>query len=207
MGHGEAQGGSALHPWQGLYIDDMELPGMVWTWTSSAVRTRTRRSRRSIRREALKIPGVLAVITGKDLERYGLHWMPTLCGHRQMVLPTDTVMYQAQEVAAVIATARYAAADGVAAVEVEYDPLPVVVDPFEALLPDAPILRPTRPERRRITSGTGRSGDSRRPRTCSRTRRWSSSRTCTSRASTSPSIETCGCVADYDRVREQLTCT
>ena len=42
--------------------------------------------------------------------------MPTLAGDMQMVLPTDTVMYQAQEVAAVIATSRYAAADGVAAV-------------------------------------------------------------------------------------------
>ena len=48
--------------------------------------------------------------------RHSLHWMPTLAGDKQMVLPTDTVMYQAQEVAAVIATSRYAAADGVAAV-------------------------------------------------------------------------------------------
>jgi len=46
----------------------------------------------------------------------------------QMVLPTEKVMYQAQEVAAVIATSRYAAADGVDAVEVDYEPLPVVVD-------------------------------------------------------------------------------
>lgn len=48
-----------------------------------------------------------------------------------MVLPIDTVKYQAQEVAAVLATDRYIAADGVAAVEVEYDPLPVVVDPLK----------------------------------------------------------------------------
>ena len=58
-----------------------------------------------------------------------------------MVLPTEKVMYQAQEVAAVIATDRYAAADGVDAVEVEYEPLPVVVDPFKALEPGAPVLR------------------------------------------------------------------
>ena len=38
-----------------------------------------------------------------DLEKAGLHWMPTLAGDKQMVLPTDTVMYQAQEVAAVVA--------------------------------------------------------------------------------------------------------
>jgi aerobic carbon-monoxide dehydrogenase large subunit len=41
----------------------------------------------------------------------------------------------------VIAEDRYAAADGVEAVEVEYDELPAVVDPFEALKPGAPVLR------------------------------------------------------------------
>ena len=59
----------------------------------------------------------------------------------QMVLPVEKVMYQAQEVAAVLATDRYTAADGVDSVEVDYDPLPVVVDPFKALEPDAPVLR------------------------------------------------------------------
>ena len=63
----------------------------------------------------------------------------------QMVLPTEKVMYQAQEVAAVIATDRYAAADGVEAVDVEYEPLPVVVDPYKALEPGAPVLRTDKP--------------------------------------------------------------
>ncbi len=92
-------------------------------------------------RRRSKIPGVLAVITGKDLEAAKLAWMPTLMSDTQMVLPVDTVMYQAQEVAAVIATDRYAAADGVAAVEVDYEPLPVVVDPFKALEPGRSVLR------------------------------------------------------------------
>src|SRR5437762_14369639 len=91
--------------------------------------------------KALSIPGVLAVITGQDLAKYNLHWMPTLMSDTQMVLPVDKVMFQSQEVAAVLATDRYIAADGVDAVEVEYDPLPVVVDPKKALQPGAPILR------------------------------------------------------------------
>jgi carbon-monoxide dehydrogenase large subunit len=95
---------------------------------------------------ALATPGVLAVITGKDLDAAGLSWMPTLMSDRQMVLPVDTVMYQAQEVAAVVAESRYAAADGAAAIEVDYEPLPVVVDPKKALEADAPILRPDREE-------------------------------------------------------------
>src|SRR5439155_14359975 len=91
--------------------------------------------------KALKIPGVLAVITGETLAKYNLHWMPTLMSDTQMVLPTDKVMYQAQEVAAVIATDRYIAADGVEAVEVDYEPLEPVIDPHKALLPSAPVLR------------------------------------------------------------------
>src|SRR6185503_8969448 len=122
-------------------IDDVNLPGQLWLdIVRSPYAHATIKSIDSSR--ALATPGVLAVVTGKDLEGYGLHWMPTLAGDKQMVLPVDTVMYQAQEVAAVIATDRYSAADGVAAVEVEYEPLPVVIDPFKALQSDAPILRP-----------------------------------------------------------------
>src|SRR5439155_10291498 len=125
---------------RGNYIDDIKLPGMLYL---DIVRSPYAHAKiKSINSEAaLKIPGVLAVITGKDLDHYGLAWMPTLMSDRQMVLPIDTVKYQAQEVAAVVATSRYAAADGVAAVEVEYEPLPVVVDPVQALEPGAPVLR------------------------------------------------------------------
>ncbi|HCI80242.1 MAG TPA: carbon monoxide dehydrogenase, partial [Ktedonobacter sp.] len=78
-------------------------------------------------------PGVLAVITGKDLDAAGLAWMPTLSADMEAVLPIDRVMYQMQEVAFVVATSRYAAADGVAAVDVEYEPLQVVIDAKKAL--------------------------------------------------------------------------
>src|SRR5262249_57299663 len=58
-----------------------------------------------------------------------------------MVLPPARVMFQAQEVAAVSATERYIAADGVEAVEVDYEPLAPMVDPFKALAKGAPVLR------------------------------------------------------------------
>ena len=125
---------------QGEYIDDVNLPGQLWLDI-----VRSPYAHATIKgidaSEALKIPGVAAVITGADLEKAGLHWMPTLAGDKQMVLPTDTVMYQAQEVAAVVATTKYIAADGVAAVEVDYEPLPVIVDPHKALEPDAFVLQ------------------------------------------------------------------
>ena len=130
---------------KGTYVDDVRLPGMLYLDI-----VRSPYAHATIRwinsEKALKVPGVLAVITGKDLEAAKLSWMPTLMSDRQMVLPVERVMYQAQEVAAVVAESRYAAADGVAAVEVEYEPLPVVMDPKKALEPGAPILRPDRKE-------------------------------------------------------------
>jgi carbon-monoxide dehydrogenase large subunit len=91
--------------------------------------------------DALKIPGVLAVLTAEDLKPLKLHWMPTLAGDVAAVLADEKVHFQMQEVAVVIAETRYAAADGKEAVWVEYEELDVVIDPFSALKPDAPILR------------------------------------------------------------------
>lgn len=189
---------------QGRYVDDIQLPGMVYM---DIVRSPFAHARiTAIRTErALQTPGVLAVITGETLAKYNLHWMPTLMSDTQMVLPTEKVMYQAQEVAAVIATDRYAAADGADAVEVDYDPLPVVVDPFKALEPGAPVLRTDKPGK-----------------TDNRIFHWEvGDREATDRALAESdvvveqdiyiprihvaSIETCGCVADFDRVNGKLT--
>src|SRR5438046_7242388 len=125
---------------QGTYVDDIRLPGMIYLDI-----VRSPFAHATIKKinpsKALSIPGVLAVITGQDLAKYNLHWMPTLMSDTQMVLPTDKVMYQAQEVAAVIATDRYIAADGAEAVDVDYEPLQPVIDPLKALAPSAPVLR------------------------------------------------------------------
>ncbi len=125
---------------RGSFIDDVKLPGMLHLDIVRSPYAHAKIKSIDISK-ALKVPGVAAVITGKDLDKYGLAWMPTLMSDRQMVLPIDTVKYQSQEVAAVLATDRYTAADGVAAVEVEYEPLPVVVDPVKALEPGSPKVR------------------------------------------------------------------
>src|SRR2546426_6811324 len=125
---------------QGTYVDDIRLPGMIYLDI-----VRSPFAHATIKKinpsKALSIPGVLAVITGRDLQKYNLHWMPTLMSDTRMVLPVEKVMFQSQEVAAVIAADRYIAADGVEAVEVDYEPLPVVIDPVKALEPGAPVLR------------------------------------------------------------------
>ena len=135
---GQAQGGSAVHPRQGEYIDDVNLPGQLWL---DIVRSPYAHARiKSIdSSEALKVPGVAAVVTGKDLEGYKLHWMPTLAGDQQMVLPVEQDVPEPGGRGG-HRTSRYAAADGVAAVLVDYEPLPVVVDPHKAL--EASASRP-----------------------------------------------------------------
>ena len=152
--------------------------------------------------KALATPGVAAVVTGKDLEKYKLAWMPTLMSDQQMVLPIDTVKYQAQEVAAVVATSRYAAADGVAAVEVEYDPLPVVVDPFKALEKGATKVRDDKESNHIWHWETGDKAKT--------DKAFQDADVVVQQKMHIPrihvaSIETCGCVASWDAVEGKLT--
>ncbi|MEN8375516.1 MAG: aerobic carbon-monoxide dehydrogenase large subunit [Gemmatimonadota bacterium] len=189
---------------QGHYVDDVQLPGMLYM---DIVRSPFAHAKiLSIdSSEALKIPGVLAVITGETLEQYNLHWMPTLMSDTQMVLPTDRVMYQAQEVAAVIATDRYAAADGVEAVQVEYEPLTPLVDPFKALEPDAPVLRTDKEGKTDNHIFHWEAGDRE-----ATEKTLAESDVVVKEDIYIPrihvaSIETCGCVADYNKATNQLT--
>src|SRR5262245_60262439 len=84
---------------KGNYIDDVKLPGMLYLDIVRSPHARARITRVDPS-AALAIPGVLAVVTGKDLEQYNLAWMPTLMSDRQMVLPVDQVAFHGQEVAA-----------------------------------------------------------------------------------------------------------
>ncbi|MGS2723076.1 aerobic carbon-monoxide dehydrogenase large subunit [Porticoccus sp. GXU_MW_L64] len=125
---------------KGQYVDDVKMPGMVFT---DMVRSPYAHARIvSINKEkALALPGVHAVLTAEDLKPLDLHWMPTLAGDKQAVLADEKVHFQYQEVAAVIADDRYIAADAVELVEVEYEILPPMVDPYNAMKDDAPIVR------------------------------------------------------------------
>ena len=128
---------------KGNYVDDLRLPGMLYAAIVRSPYAHATITNINIA-EAMKVPGVKAVITGKDLEAAGLGWLPTFHGlDKQMVLAIGKVLFQYQEVAAVFAETREAAVDGAEAVQVEYDALPVVADPFTAKK-DEVILRPDR---------------------------------------------------------------
>src|SRR5262249_56590684 len=77
----------------------------------------------------------------ETLRTVKLGWMPTVGGDVQMVLVDGKVLFQNQEVAFVIAEDRYIAADAADLVEVEYEPLPVNVDPLKAMAQGAPVIR------------------------------------------------------------------
>jgi aerobic carbon-monoxide dehydrogenase large subunit len=186
---------------KGNYIDDLKLPGMLYL---AIVRSPYAHAHiKKINSEkAMAIPGVLAVITGETLKQFNVHNMPTLMSDTQMVLPLTTVEYQYQEVAGVLATDRYIAADGVAAVEVDYDPLPVVTDPKKALEPDSPLVREDKTSNHiwhwewGDKDGTNQLFD--------QAARTVAEDIYIPRIHVS-SIETCGCVADWDAVNGHLT--
>ncbi|MDX2646244.1 aerobic carbon-monoxide dehydrogenase large subunit [Streptomyces sp. PA03-1a] len=124
----------------GTYVDDVRLPGMLY---GAVLRSPLAHARIvSVDTSAAEAhPKVKAVITGRTLAGLGLAWMPTLSYDTQAVLATDKVRFQGQEVAFVVAEDRYAARDALELIDVEYDPLPPVVDARRALDPDAPLIR------------------------------------------------------------------
>jgi aerobic carbon-monoxide dehydrogenase large subunit len=125
---------------KGLFVDDIQLSGMLH---GAILRSPLAHARIvSIDTAAAQAhPRVEAVITGQTLAGMGLAWMPTLSGDVQAVLATDKVRFQGQEVAFVVAQDRYSARDALELINVEYEPLPLVIDAERALDPDAPVIR------------------------------------------------------------------
>jgi len=131
------------------YVDDVRLDGAL---TMAVVRSP--HAHAGIRgidvRAARAMPGVAAVLTGADLEaEIGVLHSPlpdaafdtvNRQGHR--VLAVERVRYVGEPVAVVVADTPAAAADAAAAVAVDYDPLPAVVDAVAALAAGSPLLYP-----------------------------------------------------------------
>jgi carbon-monoxide dehydrogenase large subunit len=120
-----------------LYTADVALPGTLW---GRALRSPLPHARiiRIDTSRAQQVPGVHAVLTGADVRgiRYGrrLHDIP--------VLAEDRVRFVGERVAAVAAEDRDTAEEALLLIEVDYEELPAVFDPLEALGPGAPILHP-----------------------------------------------------------------
>lgn len=89
---------------------------------------------------AENLPGVSAVITAEDVphNRFGFTHLD------QPLLVEDRVRYRGDAIAAVAADSLEAAEEAIRRIEVEFDPLPAVFDPLEALEPDAPLIHEDR---------------------------------------------------------------
>ena len=185
---------------QGEYIDDVNLPGQLWLDI-----VRSPYAHATIKgidaTEALKIPGVA--------RRHHRR------GPREGRAPLDADPRRRQADGAADRHGhvpgaggrrgrrhdRYIAADGVAAVVVDYEPLPVVVDPYKALEPDASVLRPDRgPDKQNNHIWHWESGDGPRPTPAIAAAEVRVSEDIYIPRIHVASIETCGCVADWNAV-------
>ncbi|CAN5861493.1 aerobic carbon-monoxide dehydrogenase large subunit [soil metagenome] len=189
---------------KGTYVDDVVLPGMLH---GAILRSPVAHARIvSIDTSAaLAHPKVHAVVTGKDLEGLGLHWMPTMSADTQAVLATDKVRFQGQEVAFVIADDHYSARDGVELIDVEYEELPVVVDARKALDADAPVIRDDKEGKADNHIFDWETGDAQE---CERV--FDSADVVVRQHMVYPRshpapLETCGAIADYNAVSGKLT--
>jgi carbon-monoxide dehydrogenase large subunit len=181
----------------GNYVDDIALPGMLHM---AILRSPVPHARIvSIDTSAATaLPGVVAVVTGELMAQHNLAWMPTMSGDTQAVLATDKVRFQGQEVAAVIADDVYTAWDALELIDVEYDELPVLVDPRKALAPDAVVIRDDKEGQTDNQCYQWESGDKdTTDRAFAEADRVVTLDTHYPRSHPSP-LETCGCVADIN---------
>ena len=88
--------------------------------------------------KAEKVAGVKGAISGKDIpkEKYGIVPM----AKDEYALAIDKVRYIGDEVAAVVATSLDAAEEAISKIQVDYEELPAVYDPIQAMKPGAPVI-------------------------------------------------------------------
>jgi CO/xanthine dehydrogenase Mo-binding subunit len=127
---------------RGGYVDDLTLPAMLHAALVRSPHAHARITSIDVS-EAKKLPGVVAVVTGAEaaelcnpMPDFG----PQPDKHVWRCLAVDKVRYVGEGVAAVVAESRYLAEDACGLVSVEYEPLPVVTDPEEAMKAGAPLV-------------------------------------------------------------------
>src|SRR6266568_665505 len=122
---------------EALYAANVLLPGTVWGKSLRSPHAYARIKRISTSK-AKALPGVLAVITAKDIKN-------NLIGKRlrdQRILAEDIVRFVGERVAAVAAEEKDIAEAALDLIEVEYEELEPLLDPLEAMSDSAPVLHP-----------------------------------------------------------------
>ena len=143
---------------QTRWTDNLTLPGLLHLAIVRSPLAHARITGADVS-AALERPGVVAAFTGRDLApEYGS--LPTAWNvSNDLIVPdhlpiaTEEVHHLGDAVAVVVAEGAYQAADAVEAVQVEYDPLPAVVDMMAALDPEAPLVHVDKGTNRAFTWG------------------------------------------------------
>jgi len=130
---------------RGQFVDDISLPRMV-----HAAFVRSPHAHAKILSiegaEALQMPGVVRVFSGKDLAQHCEPWVAVLAHLKgmksapQRPLPLERATWVGEAVAAVVADTRAIAEDAAAKVNVAYQPLPAVVNMETALAPGTAVI-------------------------------------------------------------------
>src|SRR6266446_6766284 len=189
---------------KGTFVDDVTLPGMLY---GAILRSPLAHARiRSVDTVAAEAhPSVEAVITGRTLAGRNLAWMPTLSADVQAVLATDKVRFQGQEVAFVVARDRYSARDALELIDVDYEPLPAVVDARRAMDAGAPVIRDDLAGRTDNHIFDWETGDAARTEQVFRDAEVTVTQDMLYPRVHPAPLETCGAVADFNRVSGKLT--
>lgn len=128
---------------KGQYLGDIELPGTLYLAYTRSPHAHAKIKSINVEK-ALALKGVRYVLTGEEVERnmspYGQIAPPPAGNLRDYPLAVGKVRYFGEPVAAVVAEDPYTAEDAAELVEVEYEPLPVVLDAEKALEKGAPII-------------------------------------------------------------------
>ncbi|MGI9352320.1 MAG: xanthine dehydrogenase family protein molybdopterin-binding subunit [Rhizobiaceae bacterium] len=181
---------------QGTYADDVSLPGMLHAAALQSPYAHARIKSVDVSK-ARTLPGVAAVMTGEDVAK---STGPLPCFSNppveQRCVALDRVRHVGEPVAIVAAESRYIAEDAVKLIEVEYEELPVMNDPREAMHAAGDgVLHPERGEnnvamQRTFTFGDVDADFARAAKVTKRSLRWP-------RSGAQP-LETCGAVSDFD---------
>jgi carbon-monoxide dehydrogenase large subunit len=134
---------------QGLYVDDVDLPNMLHAAFLRSPYAHAKINNIDVSR-ALQRPGVVAIYTANDL---GDYWKPgpllvspppvkdiVFNEKTQVPLAREKVKFAGEPLVMVLAESRYIAEDALSDIQVDYEPLEVVVDMEKALMPDSPII-------------------------------------------------------------------
>jgi 4-hydroxybenzoyl-CoA reductase subunit alpha len=117
------------------YAADYSMPGMLWCKILRSPFSHAR-IKHIDTGKAEKLPGVKAVITGKDFNGWRWGWMPKT--RDEAPLADDKVRYLAEAVAAVAAVDEDTAEEATELIQVDYEELPGIFDPEEAMKEEAP---------------------------------------------------------------------